>query len=272
MVGPDESEGLTMKVARRATMVAIAVAVVLAAGSGSAQTVSQRCVDAARRANPNLETVWVVTALTRGDQTVLNWQSASGLVGTCTMDAAGEIVDVRTTGRRKPVAAVAELGTGGAPELFEPYLVPCESVDGGRVECDVHPHAMVTLVEVLGEDDCVMDINWGHEDDTVWVDAGCRAIFDVRPWRAPKAYEPAVPAGTNLVDRVSQSELRTLEGRAQDACLRAARGRGIAVTNVFGTRAEGAYVVVLMSVESWAQKAEVTCRYDPTNDTAAIAR
>ncbi len=140
------------------------------------------------------------------------------------------------------------------------------------MECDVQPFAVVTLVEVVGDAECVMETSWGHDGEVVWVDAGCRAAFDVRPRQIPVALEPPAAAGADLRDRVGEPELRTLEGRAQDACLRAARGQGIAVTNVFGTRAEGAYVVVLMAVESWAQKGEVTCRYDPTNDRTAIAR
>lgn len=259
-----------MRLARRVMIVAMAVALVTV--SGASQTVSQRCADAVGRANPDLGTVWVVTALTRGDRTVLNWQSATGRLGTCTMDAAGQIVDVKITGRRQPSAATPLIGFDEAPALFEPYLVRCESEDGGRVECDVRPFAAVTLAEVIGDSECVMDTGWGHDGDVVWVDAGCRAIFEVRPARIPVAPEPPATRDADLRDRVGEPELRTLEGRAQDACLRAARGRGIAVTNVFGTRAEGAYVVVLMAVESWAQRAEVTCRYDPSNDSAVIAR
>lgn len=262
----DESEGPTMRMACRLTTVAMTV--VLATATGAAQTVSQRCADAVRHANPDLGRVWVVTALSRGDQSVLNWQSASGQVGTCTMNAAGEIVDVKTTGRREPPCAPPLIGPVEAPEQFEPYLMRCESADGGRVECDVRPFAAVTLVAVDGDAECVMNTSWGHEGAVVWVDAGCRATFDVRPRRIPV---PA-PHGADLRDRVGEPELRTLKGRAQDACLRAARGQGIAVTEVFGTRAEGSYVVVLMAVESWAQRGEVTCRYDPANDRAAIAR
>ena len=127
-------------------------------------------------------------------------------------------------------------------------------------------------MEILDEADCEMDVGWGHDEDVVWVDQGCGAVFEVRPARVPMTVGPTGGGADELRNSVGPGELRTLEGRAQDACLRAARGRGIDVTHVFGTRAEGSYVVVLMAVQSWAQKADVTCRYDPTNDQAAIAR
>jgi hypothetical protein len=76
----------------------------------------------------------------------------------------------------------------------------------------------------------------------------------------------------DLRDRVGPPELRTIKGRAQDACRRAAAEREIAVRGIFGTRAEGDYVVVLMGVTTRTQRTEVTCRYNPADDTAIIAR
>lgn len=261
-----------MKMAHRLTMVVVATAVALANVPVAAQTVSRRCSGAVSVAHPEVGTVWVATVLSRGDQMVANWQSANGTVGTCTMSTAGEVVDVSVTGTRPAAAPVVELGPGEVPEIFDPYLVTCESTDGSRVECAVKPFATVSLVEVQGDTECLMDSSWGHDDGVVWVDKGCRASFEVRPGRIPEDVAAAPAGAVDLKERVGQPQLRTLEGRAQNACLRAARGQGIAVTDVFATRAEGDYVVVLMAVATWAQKADVTCRYDPTNDRAAIVR
>jgi hypothetical protein len=272
MVVPDGSEGLTMTTARSVAVMAIVLAVGLAAAPGSAQTVSQVCIDAAQRANPGIGTVWVVAAVGRGDQTVLSWQAAGGELGTCTMSATGEVVDVRVTGRRKQMTVADKLDLAAeAPETFDPYLLRCESVDGGRAECEVRPFAEVVLVEVLADSGCLLDSSWGHEGEAVWVDDGCRAVFEVRPMTVPVAIGPSETVD-DLEARVSPGELRTLEGRARNACMRAARSRGIAVTDVYATRPEGEYVMVLMGVASWAQRADVTCRYDPGNDTAVIAR
>lgn len=260
-----------METGYRKTLLAVATTVVLAVTPAVAQTVSQRCVDAVRHEHPEVGAVWVNTALTRGDVTELSWSSASKVMGKCTLDAQGQIVGVSVTGRRSTEPFVVDESLTSAA-VFEPYRVTCISEDGGRLECPVRPSAEVELVEVLGDAECVMDVGWGHDEDVVWVDGGCRAVFEVRPARVPMTLGAPRGGGDDLRDAVGPGELRTLEGRAQNACLRAARGRGIDVTHVFGTRAEGSYVVVLMAVESWAQKADVTCRYDPANDQAAIAR
>ena len=256
----------------RKTLLAAVTTVVLAATPAAAQTVSQLCADAVRRDHSDVGAVWVTRALTRGDVTELDWSSASKIMGTCTLDATGKIVDVSVTGRRVSEPMVIDESVKSAA-LFEPYRVTCASEEGTRVECQIRPSAEVELVEVLDDADCEMDAGWGHDEDVVWVDGGCRAVFEIRPARVPMTVIPPGGSGTGeLRDVVGPGELRTLEGRAQDACMRAARGRGIDVTHVFGTRAEGSYVVVLMAVQSWAQKADVTCRYDPANDQAAIAR
>ena len=255
----------------RKTLLAVATTVVLAVSPAVAQTVSQRCVDAVRHEHSEVGAVWVTKALTRGDVTELSWSSTSKVMGKCTLDAQGQIVEVSVTGRRSTEPIVVDESLTSAA-VFEPYRVTCISEEGGRLECPVRPSAEVEVVEILDDSDCVMDVGWGHDEDVVWVDGGCRAVFEVRPARVPMTIGPPRGGGDDLRDAVGPGELRTLEGRAQNACLRAARGRGIDVTHVFGTRAEGSYVVVLMAVESWAQKADITCRYDPANDQAAIAR
>ncbi len=261
-----------MEMAFRKTLLAALTTALLAAALATAQTVSQLCVDAVRRDHSDVGAVWVTKALTRGDVTELSWASSSKTIGICTLDSSGKIVDVSVTGRRstEPIEVDEALRSAA---VFEPYRVTCISEEGGRVECPIRPSAVVELMDTLDDSECVMDTNWGHDEGVVWVDKGCRAVFEIRPARVPIVVGPPSGGGTGeLRESVGPGELRTLEGRAQDACLRAARGRGIAVTNVFGTRAEGSYVVVLMAVESWAQRADVTCRYDPTNDQAAIAR
>ena len=255
----------------RKTLLAVATTLVLTVSPAVAQTVSQRCVDAVRHEHPDVGAVWVNSALTRGDVTELSWSSASKVMGKCILDGQGQIVGMSITGRRSTEPVVVDESLASAA-LFEPYRITCISEEGGRLECPVRPSAEVELVEVLDDSDCVMDVGWGHQEDVVWVDEGCRAVFEVRPARVPMSLSPPRGGGDDLRDAVGPGELRTLEGRAQNACLRAARGRGIDVTHVFATRAEGSYVIVLMAVESWAQKADVTCRYDPASDQAAIAR
>ncbi len=84
----------------RKTLLAVATTVVLAVTPAVAQTVSQRCVDAVHHEHSEVGAVWVTKALTRGDITELSWSSASKMMGKCTLDAKGQIVDVSVTGRR----------------------------------------------------------------------------------------------------------------------------------------------------------------------------
>lgn len=254
--------------ARRMTFVALAVLEI--ALPGAAQTVSQKCADAVRKAHPDDATVWVVAAHSLDDHTELSWQSASGRVGVCRMEANGRISDVTVTGRRplatpEPIAASAE--------VFEPYKLTCESEHGGRKTCEVKPSAVVMMVEQLGKDDCIAELTWGQDDDAIWVDRGCRAVFEVSP--RPTRIEPSSLGGEDRGPRETgqgMSHPRFQETRAQEQCRNRAASRGVAVKRMLGSRIEGGVVVVLMEVETWSQRQEVTCRYDPATDQAVIAR
>ncbi len=57
--------------------------------------------------------------------------------------------------------------------------VTCLSSDGRRNYCRF-PNRGVRLVEQLGRAPCVEDRTWGHDRQGVWVDKGCRAVFDYR--------------------------------------------------------------------------------------------
>jgi len=262
-------------------MVTVAVMVLFAATPGEAQTVSMICVDGVHQKYPDAGSAWVVTALTKGDTTELRWQSTSGLFGTCTLGADGQMGEVVSTGRKE--AASTDRIVLEEVVVFETYNITCASEDDGRAECEVKRGAIVELVEVHGESECVHEANWGHEGERIWVDKGCHGTFSVRPAGQPLQPLPVRPASTDLASTVSVPELRTLEGRAQQACLREVAGRGFDVTHYHGTRVEGSYIVVLVGVGSapatgfmgaqqWTPKGDVTCRYDPSNDRAVIAR
>jgi hypothetical protein len=271
-----------MRLARRTLLVAVAVVFLLGAIAGQAQTVSQKCVDSVQRKYPEVSSAWVVTALTRGDVTELRWRSASGLFGICTMARDGNITDVKSSGRDTSEPSdridLEELA------VFEPYFIECDSSDGERTECPVEPDAVIELIDVLGDSECTLDVSWGHLDDVVWVDDGCHGRFNVRPARTPLQPLPIRPTTTGSLDEtVSQPELRTLKGRAENACLREVSRHGVQVTHHYGTRTEGAYIIVLIGVggqpqagfmgaDAWTPRGDVTCRYDPTNDRAIIAR
>ena len=259
-----------MDTARRVTLVAIAALGV--ALSGAAQTVSQKCVGAVHTAFPEEKALWVVAARSAADHTVLEWRSAAGRVGTCRLEPDGRITDVKATGFASPAGASAE-AVAPAAEAFEPYQLQCSSEHGGRHECAIKPAATVVMVEQLGDVDCIENLTWGQGEGEIWVDGGCRAMFEVRP-RPPKLDAGALAGAAAAAPAAGEgmAHPRFRETRAQDQCRAAAAASGMMVQRFLGTRIDGAAVVVLLEVESWSQRRELTCRWDSATDQAVIAR
>jgi len=260
-----------MRTARRVTLVAIAALGVACAGA-AAQTASQKCVGAVHTAYPEEATVWVVAARSAADHTELEWRSAAGRLGLCRLEPDGRISDVKATGFAPPADAAVE-PVAPAAEDFEPYQLQCSSEHGGRQECGIKPAATVVMAEQLGDVDCVENLSWGQAGDAIWVDGGCRAVFEVRP-RPPKL-EAGALAGAAAAEPAAGEGMahpRFRETRAQDQCRAAAAASGMMVQRFLGTRIDGASVVVLLEVESWSQRRELTCRYDVATDQAVIAR
>ena len=259
-----------MRTARRVTLVAVAALGV--ALSGAAQTVSQKCVGAVHTAYPEEATVWVVAAHSAADHTELKWRSASGRLGVCRLEPDGRISDVRATGFAQPAPAPIEL-PAEQQRVFEPYQLSCESEHGGRQECAIKPSAAVVMVEQLGDVDCIENLSWGQVGDAIWVDGGCRAVFEVRPRPSQVgAASLGAPVRTEPETGEGMAHPRFRESRAQDQCRNAAAAGGMMVQRFLGTRIDGAAVVVLMEVESWSQRQELTCRWDSATDQAVIAR
>lgn len=259
-----------MRTARRVTLVAVAALGV--ALSGAAQTVSQKCVGAVHTAFPEEPMVWVVAAHSAADHTELTWRSASGRVGVCRLEPDGRISDVRATGFAQPAPAPIEL-PAEQQKVFEPYQLSCESEHGGRHECAIKPSAAVVMVEQLGDVDCIENLSWGQAGDAIWVDGGCRAMFEVRPHQPQmQVVNQGAPVRTGIEAGEGMQHPRFRESRAQDQCRNAAAAGGMMVQRVLGTRIDGAAVVVLMEVESWSQRQELTCRWDSATDQAVIAR
>jgi hypothetical protein len=259
-----------MRTARRVMLVAVvALGVAL---SGAAQTVSQKCVGAVHTAYPEEPAVWVVAAHSAADHTELEWRSAAGRLGVCRLEPDGRITDVRATGFAPPAGAAVE-PVAPAVAAFEPYQLRCESEHGGRHECAIKPSAAVVMVEQLGDADCIENLSWGLTGDAIWVDGGCRAVFEVRP-RPPQmeVVNQGAPVRPEIEVGEGMQHPRFRESRAQDQCRRAAVAAGMRVQRFLGTRIDGAFVVVLMEVESWSQRQELACRWDSATDQAVIAR
>src|SRR5688572_8832521 len=62
--------------------------------------------------------------------------------------------------------------------LFE-HRVRLESRDGRYAAVRVHTGNNVRIVQRLSNAPCRLNYSWGYDSDRIWVDNGCRAIFEV---------------------------------------------------------------------------------------------
>ena len=56
--------------------------------------------------------------------------------------------------------------------------VTCESKDNKQVECPMNTSGEVRIVQQLSKTRCVDGQNWGLFKHSVWVNGGCRAVFE----------------------------------------------------------------------------------------------
>lgn len=68
-------------------------------------------------------------------------------------------------------------GSGAGDDVAS---VTCESRDGRRAYCRASASGGVRLVRQLSSKPCAQNRDWGYDDQGVWVDNGCRAVFEVR--------------------------------------------------------------------------------------------
>lgn len=56
--------------------------------------------------------------------------------------------------------------------------VTCESVDQQRKECEMNTRGEVRLVRQLSKSPCQEGVSWGLSKHAVWVEGGCRGVFE----------------------------------------------------------------------------------------------
>ncbi len=132
------------------------------------------------------------------------------------------------------------------------YSVRCESLRGTRKECPVKSDAEVRLIRRESRNDCKQGSNWGHDGDTLWVDNGCRGIFEVKPrgsWEAGG---------------------ESLKSRADRACRDRADSLGFDVVRISNSTVNGRYVEVEMPSERRGVRVNLMCRYNSTNNSTEL--
>jgi Protein of unknown function (DUF3011) len=80
--------------------------------------------------------------------------------------------------------AYFRVSTGGRTDEVE--LVTCESQEQRYQSCRVGRDVNVELNHVLSSATCTEGYSWGFNSNSgsIWVDHGCRAVFEVRRWRS----------------------------------------------------------------------------------------
>jgi hypothetical protein len=146
-------------------------------GSGGSGNPQISCAEAAR-ALVQQETRWNERGNERGfaNPNVLYWQAADGTQGTCQVDRTGRVYEVRVDRWGSPGGIIVWPGTdpGGSSRLLK-----CESEKGRRHECAIPRGARVRIYDRVSDAPCVQYRSWGTTRDQIWVDDGCRAIFEV---------------------------------------------------------------------------------------------
>ena len=64
-----------------------------------------------------------------------------------------------------------------APLSMLAETVTCESEDGRLKECTMDTRGTVQMVKQLSQTKCVQGVNWGINRNSIWVNDGCRAVF-----------------------------------------------------------------------------------------------
>lgn len=113
----------------------------------------------------------------RGYGSTLYWRAADGTFGSCSIDSRGRVYSVGVE-RWGNSSSGIDVWPGSGPGEQRRTL-RCESDRGRRSECRIPRGADVQLVDRLSDTPCVGRRNWGYTRDLIWVDDGCRAVFEV---------------------------------------------------------------------------------------------
>ena len=79
-------------------------------------------------------------------------------------------------------------GNGGGDGGYGRQSIYCASDDGRRHTCPVNTGGGVRLVNQKSGSTCVQGRTWGFNRNSIWVDRGCRADFEVGRGRGDGAY------------------------------------------------------------------------------------
>ncbi len=140
-------------------------------------------------------------------------------------------------------------GDAGPPEGFR---FMCASKDERYRECQLPVDGRARLVKRKSDAACVEGRSWGQRGDRVWVDKGCRAVFDV------------VRSGSGGGNHGQQQ-------RAEVQCRNEAQRQGIQVRSVATPQKNGSYWETVIQGQLRGQSVRAGCRFHPKTNSAELA-
>lgn len=159
-------------------LVAIAgLALVPVASRAQSAEARETCRQAARIL-VNQETRWRDGDGRKVVTPTIYWQATDGTEGLCRLDGRARVyeVTVEKWGRRDEDVSTSP---GGPGPRGQRELIRCESDRSRRKECPIPTNARVEVFDQLSNTACVQRRNWGYTSNAIWVDDGCRAVFEV---------------------------------------------------------------------------------------------
>jgi len=135
---------------------------------------------------------------------------------------------------------------------WSPYTVRCESRANSRTNCRIEAQAVVRLYRQSSKAPCQQGYSWGQSGQNLWVDKGCRGVFDISPWSSQ------VPG------------FDTSREQARQACTREARKHQFSVLNTRIIETGHRHFDVELETKRDRVEMDLMCRYDVNAGTARL--
>lgn len=130
--------------------------------------------------------------------------------------------------------------------------VTCESDDNRYRRCRVWTYGTVSVQKQLSKTTCRRNTNWGYDQEGIWVNDGCRAVFSIGSGGGGWGTWPGNPGGGSVVNQ------------ARSACTTESQRRGYQNVSVSHANQGGAgsINVYLRGYRSTRQY-NIGCTYEP---------
>jgi hypothetical protein len=159
-----------------------------------------------------------------------------------------------------------EVGVGEVDWEGSQRVVTCESNDRRYRRCRATTYGSVSIRRQLSDSDCRLNRNWGYDRSGVWVDDGCRAIFNIGQSTGGGGWRPLPDEWSGGGGSGGSSERR-----AREACTEQATAERFRVDRVERTRqnADGVRVDLELRLDGYHFR-DAWCQYRPANGRATV--